>query len=538
MKGKRLVFWPALFFLAFLGAGSTSLASTLVVDDDHAQCPTAAFIHIQDAVNSAASGDTIQVCAGTYNELVTIPKTLTILGAQAGVDARTRAVPLTAESIVGSPDGAFQIEADNVVIDGFIIQGVTNDPSSIPSGLGAGIWTNPGFSGTHGGHQIRNNIIENNIIGIELDNDGTLQTNVTQNLIQNNNFSGPDGGTGIDTNFGLVNGVIDSNKVVGHINSGINAVNAGGSNLTYSNNEFDSNRRAIGLGFVTSSSITGNNIHNSTDSMTADIRMFGGVNGLSILCNNLQNGAGRAIRIDDECPGCPNGSILINNNNITGYPVAGLAVDSGGYSGGPGSLDATNNWWGSPTGPTIASNPGGTGEPIVDPDGVVSYKPFLTSTSSCAPFITVVTMGPQAMEGDLKVNPGDTLKVGYDFTMPGKHAAAIVSFKNSKVTFTYTCVSGPGSGTLVVGMSDQAYTVPQNSSDWFPSGDQHSPLVFQGSASVPNVCGGGMISLKKGGTFTTVIASTDHTDKVNIRWHYSANGSAGGWSGTQSVIPH
>jgi hypothetical protein len=66
----------------------------------------------------------------------------------------------------------------------------------------------PGFSGTNGGHQIRNNIIQNNIIGIELDNDGTIQAKVARNLIQNNNQPGPDGGTGIDSNFGLTNAVI------------------------------------------------------------------------------------------------------------------------------------------------------------------------------------------------------------------------------------------------------------------------------------------------------------------------------------------
>jgi hypothetical protein len=72
---------------------------------------------------------------------------------------------------------------------------------------------------------------------------------------------------------------------------------------------------------------------------------------------------------------------------------------------------------------------------------------------------------------------------------------------------------------------------------WYPSGDQHSPLVFQGSTTVPDLCGGGQMTLKQGGTFTTAVSSTDKTDSVSIRWHYSANGSAGGWSATKSVIP-
>jgi Right handed beta helix region len=380
-------------------SGKVSAAATLTVGNASSLPCTGTFPTISSAVASASAGDTITVCPGVYNEVVSVTKQLTILGAQSGVDARTRAVPPTSESVVGSGDGAFQIEANNVVIDGFTIQGVSNDPSQPPfTSLGAGIWTNPGFSGTNGGHQIRNNIIQNNIIGIELDNDGTFQTKVERNLIQNNNQSGPDGGTGIDTNFGLVNAVITNNKIAGNINSGIGNL-GGGSAITISNNEFASNRRAVGIAGVTSSTISGNNIHNSNDPATADIRIFGAVSGLTISCNNLASGAGRGIRIDDSCPGCPNSSITINNNNISGYPVAGLQVDTGGYVGGFGSLNAKNNWWGSATGPTIASNPGGTGEPIIDPDGVVAYSPFLTSLSGCAP---VQQVGPPTNKDQCK----------------------------------------------------------------------------------------------------------------------------------------
>jgi hypothetical protein len=367
---------------------ATATAATLTVGNVSSLPCTGTFPTIQSAVIAASPGDTISVCPGTYNELVQVDKTLTFLGAQNGVDARTRAVPASSESTVGSGDGAFQILADNVVIDGFTIQGVVNDPSQPPfTGLGAGIWSNPGFSGTNGGFKIRNNIIQNNIIGIEMDNTGVLPARVERNLIQNNNNPGPDGGVGIDTSTsGANNVVVDSNKfLLQTMNAAVNNF-VGGSNLTFSNNEFDSNFRAFALFKVVSSSITGNNIHNSTEPTTADIRFFGGVSGLSITCNRLANGAGRGLRFNDAgFGGGPNSMITINFNNISGYPVAGLEVDTAGYSGGPGSLDATNDWWGSSTGPTIASNPGGTGEPIIDPDGVVTYKPFLTNPSNCAP---------------------------------------------------------------------------------------------------------------------------------------------------------
>ncbi len=377
--------------LIIVASSAMAAGATLTVGNATSLPCTGTYSTISAAVAAASPSDTVKVCPGTYNESVTISKTLTLIGAKAGVDARTRAT--TGESIINSSCSPVQIFADNVVVDGFTVQGSTDlDPCTI-----AGIYTNPGGFGYHGGYQILNNIVQNNIIGIEMDNDGVLPAKVARNLIQNNNNPGPDGGTGIDTNFGAIKVVVDSNKFAGQTNSGIDLVNAGGSNLTFSSNEFDSNRRAIGLGGVTSSAIAGNNIHNSNDPATADIRIFGGVSSLSITCNNLANGLGRAIRINDAGFG-PSSSISINKNNISGYPT-GLEENLGGYIGGFNSLDATNNWWGSSTGPTIASNPGGTGELIIDEDGVVKYSPFLTSLSSCAP---VPQIGPPTNKDQCK----------------------------------------------------------------------------------------------------------------------------------------
>ncbi len=142
-------------------------------------------------------------------------------------------------------------------------------------------------------------------------------------------------------------------------------------------------------------------------------------------------------------------------------------------------------------------------------------------------------MGPQAMEGDLKVAPGTSLLVGYDFTIPGNHPEATVSFLDGSVTFQATCESGSAQGTIVVPLAAASYTDPQDSSAWYPSGDQHSASVYQGSTSIPDLCDGGIVRLKQGGTLTATIASTDPSHKVNVRWHYSANGSSGSWSGTR-----
>src|ERR1700733_8851481 len=84
-------------------------------------------------------------------------------------------------------------------------------------------------------HQILNNIIHNNIAGVELDNDGTYQTKFQFNLIQNNNNPGPGSGNGIQTSFGLINALIDSNNFVGQTNATV-ALEAPQSNVTTSTN--------------------------------------------------------------------------------------------------------------------------------------------------------------------------------------------------------------------------------------------------------------------------------------------------------------
>ena len=114
-------------------------------------------------------------------------------------------------------------------------------------------------------------------------------------------------------------------------------------------------------------------------------------------------------------------------------------------------------------------------------------------------------MGPQAMEGDLKVSPGTTLTVGYDFTVPGNHASLSLTVSNPRVVFAVACASGatPSAGTFTVAMPTQIYAV--TSGQWYPSGDQSSPLVYQGSTAVPDLCGGGQLRLNQGGTFTATI---------------------------------
>jgi hypothetical protein len=381
----RLVPGVLLVSLVVIGVPGVAAQTTHVVDDDGfasaADCnaTTPAFPTISAAVAFASPGDTIKVCPGTYNEQVQINKNnLTLLGAQAGVDARARPfIPdPTMQSIIQHPCGPVQFLADDLELNGFTIRGSTlSDPCFL-----SGIWSNPGFSGTNGGFKILYNIVQDNISGIELDSNCSATPTLVQfNLIQNNNNPGPGAGNGIQTNFGLCNATIDSNKSSGHVNSSFLVV-VPSSNLDVTNNELvGGTPERIVWASVSNSTISGNVSLGSTG-VNGTIRLFGDDSNITIDHNTLRNGI-RAIRVSNLGAG-PNTNVDAHFNCIQGNSMAGLQVDSGGHSM---TLDAEKDWWGSSSGPTHPSNPGGTGDAIIDPDGVVDFMPWLLSPTGTGP---------------------------------------------------------------------------------------------------------------------------------------------------------
>jgi hypothetical protein len=107
-------------------------ASQLVVDDDKAECPHAGFTHIQDAINSAAAGDRIRICKGTYAEQLTIQKSLT-LDADSGAILMPGVMHQNTVSLFDSAPIAAAIlvqNASNVTVRGLIVDGANNGISA------------------------------------------------------------------------------------------------------------------------------------------------------------------------------------------------------------------------------------------------------------------------------------------------------------------------------------------------------------------------------------------------------------------------
>ncbi len=366
-----------------IGSGATAIRGIAAVPSRVANIDSGEFFNtIQAAINDAQTlnGHTIVVNAGTFSELVTVNKSVTLLGARAGTDARS-SLRGTQETVVrgaNSANGrtsAFHITVNNVVIDGFTAQEAAN-----ANQFGAGIFMDPNLAGA----QIRNNVIQNNIVGLIVSNDTASDPLIVErNLFSNNNVTGPTSGTGIytDQNFGgptFTSALIDNNTFENNNNAAIllGATTANSqSNVGITNNIFTGNGNAILLFNLSGSFITANTI---TGSAGSQMVLGGGINDLDISENIIDGGATRGIRIGDFGGGGTNMNVLIGSNSITNNPTAGLEIDSAANAY-TGTLIAMANWWGHASGPTITTNEGGSGQKVIDPLGQIVYRPFLFS---------------------------------------------------------------------------------------------------------------------------------------------------------------
>jgi hypothetical protein len=161
---------------------------------------------------------------------------------------------------------------------------------------------------------------------------------------------------------------------------------------------------------------------------------------------------------------------------------------------GPGSGSGSTGW-----APTFRWHFGGPG----DPNG---WSP------SVQPSCPNGNLSIQFNGSAVTVNPGSTLLLGYDFHQANKPAFTLMAF-NPEVTLTYKCGTGPTHTFVPSAMNPETWTggtyhAPANNPDWIPTQDKNDPSGFQGSLTVPALCGAGNPVTFTGGTFSAVIKIT------------------------------
>jgi len=187
--------------------------------------------------------------------------------------------------------------------------------------------------------------------------------------------------------------------------------------------------------------------------------------------------------------------------------------------------------------------------------GAAALGTGLVTVVAAAPALAaVITIPSQGGNSATNLNPGQSIYVGFDLTYPGQPnnypTGAITDVRSISAVLSVDCVNNavnPTQTTVTVPVDEQIIDGKTGSNGWYPSGNQASPLVYQGSLAMPNLCSGGTMIVGKQtmGPFSADVYSTESPlTSVSMRWHYGAasdlstnGGNGSSWSATKSVTP-
>jgi len=446
---------------------------------------------IQAAVNDPGCS-TINVAAGTYTENVVINRTLTLNGAQAGFGACGR---VASESIVTPLNPlvrTLELQGSlgvTIVINGFTFLGGTRAIESTTGPINGLQLLNNRIRGfTDNGVFLNDNGInitvdQNEIDGTAKVGSGALfhldQDNFdgfwfTNNCVMNGHGTPPGSGTGF---------FVDGTRNVDH-------GTAGSRIPLFSGNFIDNNGTGVNLGRKAwgDGPITGNTFSNNlfdglqggprNSLITKNTFANNGGNGLGLTGFGGATDSTRGAQFNTITQNCFTGNGLTNagagisfsasqfpgtisTNHTNQNNIFGNAF--GARYNGTETIDAEQNWWGSPTGPfNLMNNPTGTGNAVSD--NVDAY-PFLTSVAAgtpCTPLpLATLTLSPPTATNDVDTqhtvtatvedmngNPVPNVIVRFTVTGSVNTSGMCTTNTSGQCTFTYTGPALPGADVI------------------------------------------------------------------------------------------
>ena len=369
---------------------------------------TPSFTTIQAAINEVSAGGTVHVAAGTYTGSLAIGKALTLEGAGASSCEVRGALDIGAAGVtvrglkfagpVGSGSGDGYIirlsGANNAVLEDCTLASLSNYANSygllIANTTGAAgrrlTLSSISASGTAaavlldaGAHGNSFETLAINSITSITSSSGSAYGVRLAAAVQNNSFTGltiagltaASGGQGfgisVNGGSGQLFSAIDVSTLQGYVVRAISL--EGASSATVRGLRFDR------TGSTASSNIEG-------------VYAKAGGSGIVVEASEVAN-ATRGVLVDGgsvtvrNCTFAGNTSGVLVRSGTTAVlrdnAIAGNATGIDNSAGG--SVDATGNWWGSPTGPKT-SNPGGTGDSFA---GTVTFSPWLGDGTDTSP---------------------------------------------------------------------------------------------------------------------------------------------------------
>ncbi len=467
-----------------------------------------AFKTIQEGITSAVAGDTVTVAAGDYvlTTALVLDRSIQILGAQVGVDARGRVVgppsPLT-ESIISGTGILLTLSggAGGAVVDGFVFTGGTqaiDSASGTPGVLDGLVIRNCHFSNTSGAFlfldkdatdlSLSRNVFTSSstapflhfasglFLGLEIVDNELIRTGTPSGaglLADGDHNIGPSG---------LRAPHLDRNVVQGH-GVGMDLGSRSFTGGVIEGNQFTGN--GIGLGFgIQSTLIRGNVFLNNTDRGLAlgDGNLGDPSRGAVSLTvrENAFSGSGQAdaALAAGQAPGQV--STLVFRENLFQSPVGFRNDDASGDI-----VDLSVNAWNDLTGPMSTTHPSGLGAQITGAGSAdVDFSPWFDSSVDA----DALTAGFQGDRSALTVDD-DSAQVGLDGRVEealGEAASGGVlsvspgTYAESRMTVSQpVTLAGPvGGGATLVAVEDTADT-PSTDRAWF--------LVTGGSVVIRNL---------------------------------------------------